>query len=149
MAILLGSCHQSSNTSDSTKSTTKESKSELLSKYYGSYADDSFSKRNEGYDWVGVTISSLNDSSATIAVRSRTDIKKPTCTYDGIGIFQGSDSLISTFDGKNIVFAFTDSTVTISTQNPGDNNLLYYFCSGGATMAGTYHRIQGTLPTSK
>lgn len=103
MAILMIGCTPSSKTSDSTKSPKQGPKPELLSKYYGSYADDSYSKRNEGYDWVGVTISALNDSSANIAVRSRTDIKKPTCTYDGIGLFHGSDSLISTFDGKNCI----------------------------------------------
>lgn len=117
--------------------------------FSGSYVSDGYEQRAQGYDWVGVSVGVLNDSTATIAVRSRGDRKKPTCRFDGQAVVLGKDTLKCTYDGKDILFVRTDSTLTISTAAEADSGLLYYFCSGGATMGGTYKKIVGDLDSSQ
>jgi hypothetical protein len=43
----------------------------------GSYVSDSYFKKDEGYDWVKVDISSSEKNGIVVAIRSRTDKKKP------------------------------------------------------------------------
>lgn len=127
-----------------TKNVKNEEKSSMEA-FVGNYVSDGYDQRSEGYDWVGVSIEALNDSVASIAVRSRADLKKPTCRFDAKATLHAKDTLTCNYQGKDIIFVRTDSTLTISTLKAEDKDLLYYFCSGGGTMAGTYKKINGSL----
>lgn len=82
------------------------------------------------------------DSTAHILIRSRADIKKPSCTYSGMGTLTPSkDTLISIFDHHPIYFTLpSPDTLEISSPSP-----LYYFCSGGGTLSGSYIRLAHPL----
>lgn len=41
----------------------------------GDYGSLDYEKRNEGYDWVGVSVKQITDSTLHISVRSRADKK--------------------------------------------------------------------------
>ena len=116
-----------------------------LKKVTGNYVSDSYNKRAKGYDWVGVTVNSLDNKTARITVRSRADIKKPTCSFDGEAKVIGRDSLETFYEGKSILFLFKNNKLTIKGRNEEAENILPFFCSGGATMAGTYVKIKGSL----
>lgn len=131
-----------------TQNVKNEEKSPMEA-FVGNYVSDGYDQRSEGYDWVGVSIEALNDSVASIAVRSRMDLKKPTCRFDAKATLHAKDTLTCSYEGKDILFVRTDSTLTISTLKPEDENLLYYFCSGGGSMAGTYKKIDGPLDPSQ
>jgi len=108
----------------------------------GTYVDASYAQRNEGYDWVGVSISETAGDQLLVRVRSRADRKKPTCTWDA-RIYPESDHLyFTTEEGSKIFFDFTGDTLSISAEN---ENVLYFFCSGGATVAGKYVKIDEPL----
>ena len=49
----------------------------------GDYASADYDKRAQGYDWVGVMVRAESDQQIDIKVRSRSDIKKQTCQFDG------------------------------------------------------------------
>src|SRR5690606_41828417 len=58
----------------------------------GDYASDGYAKRAQGYDWVGVMIKADgadNGEQIDIKVRARSDVKKPTCHFDGKATLMG------------------------------------------------------------
>jgi len=119
------------------------------SSIYGNYVDDSYSKRSEGYDWVAVSIKEGINNSIAISVRSRADKKKPTCTFDAKAYKQEDNSYETYYNGKNIHFEFLNNSIKISTTNEEDSDYLYFFCSGGATIAGTYTKIDEDLDANQ
>ncbi|WP_104735791.1 PliI family lysozyme inhibitor of I-type lysozyme [Hanstruepera ponticola] len=107
----------------------------------GSYVSDGYSKRSEGYDWIAISVTETENNQLNISVRSRADKKKPTCTFDAVA-YKVDDKLYQTqIDGKSILFEFTNAQITISTEKEDDESLLYFYCSGGASIAGTYQKI--------
>jgi len=112
---------------------------------FGNYVSDDYSKRSEGYDWVAVTVTEIKDDQLNISVRSRADKKRPTCTFDTKAVSAGENTFESIYEGNKSVFQFAEKEMTISTENPEDTNLLYFFCGGGATIAGTYQKINEKL----
>lgn len=115
----------------------------------GTYISSEYENRAEGYDWVGVEITALTDSTAHVGVRSRVDIKKPSCRFDADAILIGKDSLEAIYQGKSILFTVKDSLLTIATRQEDDINLLNFFCNGGGTIAGAYKMIDGSLDASQ
>lgn len=111
----------------------------------GNYVSDGYQQRAEGSDWVGVHIEQTSDTTVHIRIRSRVDIKKPTCTFDADAQVIGKDSLESLHEGKSVLYLFKNDTLTIKGRNEEAENLLYFFCSGGATVAGAYAKINGEL----
>ncbi len=113
--------------------------------WFGSYASDGYDKRAQGYDWVGVTVSPAPEQQLRIAVRSRADKKKPTCTFDAVARPISPTVYQTSVEGKNIRFTFDRDTVNISTESEADRGLLNYYCSGGGSLADTYRKIRGDL----
>ncbi|NIK90576.1 hypothetical protein GZ212_00305 [Mangrovimonas sp. CR14] len=108
---------------------------------YGTYIDNSYEKRNEGYDWVSVTVTPFNEHQALISVRSRIDQKKPTCSFDALANIQDTNTMSCNINGAYIIFSFNDDKISINGNNEEDNNKLYFFCSGGGTIKGTYKKL--------
>ncbi len=104
----------------------------------GNYVSEGFATRDQGADWVAVNIENTNDSVIKIAIRSRADIKKPTCTFDAVAEKQDASTYVAVSDNKKIIFKFTGDQLTISPAQEADRGLLNYFCSGGASIAGDY-----------
>ncbi|WP_332513950.1 PliI family lysozyme inhibitor of I-type lysozyme [Bacteroides sp.] len=130
----------------SSKASKKEGSPRATSEaLVGNYVSDGYNKRSEGYDWVAVSITALTDSTAHVAVRSRSDIKKPTCRFDADATLAGKDTLKAVYEGKGILFTLAGNKLTIAAENEADSNLLYFFCSGGASLAGEYTKIEGAL----
>lgn len=110
---------------------------------YGSYVSDGYARRDEGFDWVAVSVSPVNDSKAKISVRSRADRKKPTCTFDGNASIS-SPNVLKYFDSNNtIVFRFAGKKLSIEAEPSENKDKLYFFCSGGASLGGEYMQIEG------
>ena len=113
----------------------------------GDYATADYTKRDQGYDWVGVTISAIDNENITITVRSRSDIKQPTCGFDGTAKLIGQDNahgvIFKTVANDSVTFLqFQNGKLTIEAQ---DKYALNTFCSGGATLAGDYQKLAGSL----
>lgn len=115
----------------------------------GNYVSEGYEQRSNGYDWIGVSVTQQSDSTAQISVRARADIKQPTCRFDAMATLAGQDTLKAVYEGENILFIFTGNQLTITTEKQEERNLLFYFCSGGASLAGTYTRIEGALDESQ
>lgn len=107
----------------------------------GTYVSDMYDKRDEGYDWVGIRVDRLSDYKLDITVRSRADKKRPTCTYDAVAERIEERVYQTVFEGKAILFTFSDNALTVSPKDTTNRELLYYFCSGGGSLAGTYGKI--------
>lgn len=113
----------------------------------GDYASDGYVKRAQGYDWVGVTVQAEGDDKIAIKVRARSDIKKPTCHFDGKATLMGQDEahgviFQSKVNDSTAFFQFKDDVLTIDSQ---DKYALNYFCSGGASLVGEYQKLKGNL----
>lgn len=111
----------------------------------GNYVSDSYSKRSEGYDWVAVTVKKVTGEEIFVSVRSRADLKKPTCTFDAKARKVNDSTYSTVAEGKNVIITFSGNTVKIATEKPEDEAALYFFCSGGATVAGVYSKINEAL----
>ncbi|WP_428742046.1 PliI family lysozyme inhibitor of I-type lysozyme [Tenacibaculum sp.] len=116
-----------------------------LNNIVGNYVSSAYEKRDEGYDWVSVAVKpSINDE-LKITVRSRADKKKPTCTFDALAEKENDSTYKSIIDGKTILFSFKDKQISIATESEEDNSILNFYCSGGGSLADTYHKIEEDL----
>ena len=116
----------------------------------GDYASEDYAKRAEGYDWVGVIIRADDNEQIDIKVRARSDIKKPTCQFDGKATFMGQDDAHGVIfqtkvDDSAVFLQFKNDKLTIDSQ---DKYALNTFCSGGATLVGDYQKLAGDLELS-
>lgn len=115
----------------------------------GNYVSEDYKKRKEGYDWVAVSVSEMENEKLRIKVRSRADKKKPTCTFDAV-IYKQNDSMYTTIiSGKKILFRFNDKTLSIQPEKPEDDGVLAFYCSGGASVSGNYEKIEESLDSSQ
>jgi hypothetical protein len=118
--------------------------------FAGNYVDNDYKMRNEGYDWVAVKVNQLTDSILQVSVRSRADIKKPTCTFDAKAFkTPATNTFKASVEGYNIYFVFDADSLLISGETEQDNQMLGYFCSGGASLAGVYRKITEPLDTAQ
>ena len=113
----------------------------------GDYASADYDKRAQGYDWVGVMVRVESDQKIDIKIRSRSDIKKQTCQFDGKAILIGQDAAHGTIfqaqaNDSTVFFQFKDNMLTIDSP---DTYALNYFCSGGASLAGEYQKLTEDL----
>lgn len=109
------------------------------------YVSDSYFKKNDGYDWVLVSLKQINNFEIKASVRSRADKKKPTCTFDDI-LYKRENNIYASYkEGKTILFKINDNSLSIEGGSVDDENILYYFCSGGATLKGDYKKLEGEI----
>ena len=148
MCISLIACKKKSDKNNETQVQNNTSVEQIVEgnlAISGTYVDDIYAKKAEGYDWVGVIVEQNEDNSVSVSVRSRADLKKPTCTFDSKAFKINETSYEASYDGKNIIFKFTGANLAISTKIQENSNMLYFFCNGGATLGGTYKKIDGDL----
>ena len=115
----------------------------------GNYVSEDYSKRREGYDWIAVLVTETENNQLNITVRSRADKKKPTCTFDEVAKKVDDKAYQTQIDGKSILFEFTNAQISITTEKEEDEGLLYFYCSGGASIAGTYLKINEPIDQSQ
>jgi hypothetical protein len=109
---------------------------------YGHYVSDGYLNRDQGYDWVSVYVKERSPYQVAISVRSRIDRKKPTCTFDGVASIIDQNTLMINSD-FSMQFTFESDSLSIQGKTEEDNNRMYFYCSGGATLAGKYIMIDG------
>jgi hypothetical protein len=115
-------------------------------RFTGNYVTSDYQRRSEGYDWVAVKVNEVTDSILQISIRSRADIKKPTCTFDARAFkTEKSNVFNANVEGYSVSFVFTADSLAISGETEEDNQMLGYFCSGGASLAGVYRKITEPL----
>lgn len=137
IAATIGACN--------TKETNYKKKTPILA-YVGNYVTDGYVQRNEGYDWSVASINQITDSTAHISIRSRADIKKESCSFNATATLSTTgDTLVCKYENAQIYFIVLSSdTLSISSDTP---NLLYFFCSGGGSLAGEYIKLHEKLDT--
>lgn len=139
LLVLLGAC------AGKVKVNKEEIPPTSIQALVGNYVSEGYKERSDGADWVAVVVKQWSDSTAHISVRSRADLKKPTCRFDATATIFGQDTLRAVYEGKGILFVFAGDKLSIAAQDREDDNLLYYFCSGGASLTGEYSKITGEI----
>jgi hypothetical protein len=114
----------------------------------GNYVSEDYSKRSEGYDWVSVKVTEVDNNHLNISIRSRADKKEPTCTFDAVAKKMEDSTYQTQINGKTILFEFINGKISITTKEE-DEGLLYFYCSGGASIGGTYLKINEALDQSQ
>lgn len=117
--------------------------------FSGNYVSKDYSKRSEGYDWVSVSVSEAKNDQLKISIRSRADKKSPTCTFDTEARKVKDNTYQTQINGKIILFEFGNNEISINTAKEEDQGLLYFYCSGGASIGRTYSKIDEPLDQSQ
>lgn len=143
MTLLVYSCN--TETKKQEKENQTEQKVAENVNFEGNYVNNSYSQRKEGYDWVAVIVSKESDNQLKIVVRSRADKKKPTCTFDIIAQKFDKNTYTSVVQDKKVMFRFSENGITIETEKKEDSSILSFYCSGGASIADTYTKINEPL----
>ena len=117
--------------------------------YLGNYVTEDYKNRDEGYDWVAVSLDTIGNNQYRVLVRSRSDKKKPTCQYKSIVVPVNDSIFRSEFEGNGILFILGDNKLSIRAEDETDQITMYYFCSGGASLEGTYKKIPDPLDESQ
>ena len=103
------------------------------------YVSDGYAQQAQGQDWVMVTLSpSATQDTLTLSVQSRSDIKKPTCQFEGSAKQVAAGHYQIAVDNSHMDVYLSNESVRISSQDGANLN---YYCSGGASLAGTYSRL--------
>lgn len=132
--LTLSGCHNmTSNTTNQVTNPKAPVPNPVMQAVVGDYADDGYTDRAQGYDWVGVIVRAAGDKQIDIKVRARSDLKKPTCQFDGKAVLMGQDEAHGIIFQTNandtqIFFQFKENILTIDGQ---ESDALRYFCSGG------------------
>ena len=119
------------------------------SKHLGTYVSEFYEKRNEGYDWIAVNVSNGGINKLNISVRSRADKKKPTCTLNTMAYKVDENTYKAYENDAIILFSFEDGYISINTENKDKNNVLLFYCNGGASLKGKYRLIVGNADESQ
>ena len=148
VATAVASCNlpKKDKTQDSQTSATTPDKAISIA---GTYVSNDYQKRNEGYDWVGIIIHENADKSITVKIRSRADLKKPTCTLDATAVSTTDEKYKTVLEGKTVLFSFNNKNLTIDSETEGDSSILSFYCSGGASIKGNYEKIDTDLDSSQ
>ena len=80
---------------------------------YTNYVSVDYSKKDEGYDWVMVSLKDIDTHKARVSIKSRADKKKPTCTFDDIVYKKDNNQFVSYKDEKTILFEVKDDYLFI------------------------------------
>ncbi|NVK09826.1 MAG: hypothetical protein HWD89_12310 [Tenacibaculum sp.] len=145
MALLaIVSCKKEAKKADTQKTVNQETVA-TITDVTGNYVSSEYEKRNEGYDWISVAVKPAINNQLKIVVRSRADKKKPTCTFDALAKKANDSTYTTDINGKTVVFSFKNKQISIATANKEDSGLLSFYCSGGGSLAGSYHKIDGDL----
>ncbi|MDO6759317.1 hypothetical protein Q4566_03825 [Tamlana sp. 2_MG-2023] len=115
----------------------------------GNYVTDDYNKRSEGHDWVAIIVNQISDNAISVKVRSRADKKRGTCTFDTRANKKDDTAYAANISGKTVLFTFKKGIINITTENPADEAALFFYCSGGATFAGDYSKLNGDLDASQ
>jgi hypothetical protein len=140
------SCHNKNNTTKIEQVPNDNAENEVFA---GNYVDEGYANKNEGSDWVAIIVSVVSDSSWHVSFRSRVDKKKPTCRFDTDVFKKDKNTLTTNIEGKNILFQFADSSVSVITEKKEELDVLRYYCSGGGSLAGSYRKINVPLDSSQ
>ncbi|SMO79085.1 hypothetical protein [Solitalea koreensis] len=147
LSILIGCKNASKNKTANEIELKKAVKPETT--ILGNYVSDGYEKRNEGYDWVAVSVSDLGNEMIKIKVRSRVDKKKPTCTFDAIAQKQDDKTYKSVSNGKGVLFKIENNMLSIASEFPEDDGILFFYCSGGASLGGNYKKINEAIDSTQ
>lgn len=115
----------------------------------GYYVSDGYFKKDEGFDWVAVIVKKISEDELKISIRSRADRKRPSCTFDTRVFRTEANSFSTQVRGKKLLVEFIEGEVMIKGADQEAESLLYFYCSGGATIAGTYSKIQGEIDSDQ
>ncbi|MFD2554131.1 PliI family lysozyme inhibitor of I-type lysozyme [Sphingobacterium tabacisoli] len=115
----------------------------------GNYVDTTYEKRAEGFDWVGISVQQLSDTVINIKVRSRADLKGPTCTLDAQASKTRTNVYRTMLEGKPVLLSFDDESVHIKSELVNDSTILNFYCSGGASLGGRYKKIKEDLDSTQ
>ncbi len=112
-----------------------------------SYVSKSYLKKDMGYDWVSVRLKEYDENYIRVIIRSRNDIKKPTCTFDELAYKQNKNQFIAYKFNKQILFTLSNDKLYITSNK--DENILKYFCSGGGSLQGEYLKYNKPLDNTQ
>ena len=103
------------------------------------YVSDGYAQQAQGQDWVMVTLSpSATQDTLTLSLQSRSDIKKPTCQFEGSAKQVAARHYQVQVGSAHMDVYPSNESVRISSQDGANLN---YYCSGGASLVGTYSRL--------
>lgn len=139
LSLLMVNCKQNVATNQTQENV--ESTTVILSAHVGEYVSESYFEREKGYDWVAVSVKESKEENLLITIHSRDDIKKPTCSFEAECKKKDDSTFVTTIEDKNILFTFTDTSIKVSAEKTEDSDFLRFFCNGGATIEGTYTKL--------
>ena len=128
---------------------SKEESKVSFQNVIGAYVDAAYFKKDEGYDWVAIKVdtTSYKNYALQVSIRSRNAIKKPTCTLDGFATALNDSTFEIKKDVGTLRLQFNEDKLSILKDS--DEAALFYYCSGGASLAGLYTKLQQSLDTTQ
>lgn len=141
IALIMTACKSETEKNEKKPSIENTKKATVV----GNYVTDGYAIRNQGSDWISVIVTNSTDDKLNIKVRSRADKKKPTCTFDVVAQKIDAQNYQAQINDKIILFRFSPNDLSITTKNEADKGILNFYCSGGASLEGSYKKIEETL----
>lgn len=112
----------------------------------GNYVSSGYAQRDQGQDFVTVSVTPEIGKAINIKIRSRADVKKaPICNFDAKVYWSEPSVYESIYDYATIRYLFNDNGLHIETVKPENGAILEQFCTDGVSIAGDYHKIDAYI----
>ncbi|MBN3518492.1 hypothetical protein JYB62_00640 [Algoriphagus lutimaris] len=143
-------CSNSTSTSNLSKEDGIENNTEQTSEnFLGDFVTEYYKNREDGYDWTVVRIlqNELGELSAEIS--SRSDLKRPSCRWATQLDTLDEQTLVTSFMDATIFFKVKGDSLWIEGDSPEADEMLHFYCNGGASLKNHYTRIHEPLDESQ
>lgn len=113
--------------------------------FTGNYVTEGYFKREEGYDWTVVQIFKNEQGEFVSEISSRSDLKRPSCSWKTF-LSHVDESLLSTsFMDKIIHFELVGDSLFLKGENEDSDDILSFFCNGGGSLKNSYVKLNEPL----
>ncbi|MEN2281045.1 hypothetical protein AAGF08_02835 [Algoriphagus sp. SE2] len=147
LIITLLAC--SSSEKDKERENTNSAIENKVTDFSGDYVTEGYYKREEGYDWTVVRIFKNEQGELVSEISSRSDLKRPTCSWKTNLSIENERTLSTSFMDKIIHFELEEDSLFIKGENTEAGEILYFFCSGGGSLENSYVKLNEPLDTTQ
>ena len=144
------SCSPNSENKETEKEVVIEEAEETsLENFIGDYVTSGYFQREDGYDWTVVRILPGDQNKLIGEVSSRSDLKRPSCSAAFELQLNDSSNLEAMLMNQKVFFLIIGDSLEIQVETEEGENALHFFCNGGASLAGTYTKLEEDLDSSQ
>ena len=117
--------------------------------FIGDFVTEGYFDREKGFDWTVVRIFMDNQGSIKSEISSRSDLKRPSCTWKTDLEIKNPSTLEAQWMDDSFLFEVIGDSLFIKGSDEKSDESLYFFCNGGASLKNSYVRLEESFDSTQ